>query len=234
MLIEIKSDSAKLAARLEALVKKQATFAAAVAATKTAKDVRDQYVLPNYRRTFDVKNRAFEKVVHNVSAADARHAKKTGIAVAAIKRKDSPRIQGTAKRAERSSRGPTDTSFMERHVKGGTKTPKGKHLAIPISDGSVRRRKGGPKAGAILKASQPKTIIDRGGFVLGKRGKQFIARRRKRGKGKGLEIMYSLANQAQIPKRYNPMPDAERGVRVRYPVQWRFAFIKALKTAKLR
>ena len=72
MRVTIKSDSAQMERKLQALVDKQLTFAAAVAATKTAVEVRNNYVIPAYRKAFEARNKPFEKVVHNVAAADAR------------------------------------------------------------------------------------------------------------------------------------------------------------------
>jgi hypothetical protein len=235
MRVTIKADTAEMQRKLQTLVDKQLTFAAAVAATKTAVEVRNNYVLPAYRKAFEARNKPFEKVVHNVAAADARSAKATGVAVAAIKRKDAPHIPGTTKRTERSGRGPASTDFMKRHVAGGVKTPRGgSKVAIPITGSPISRRKAGPKAGAVTKTFEPKTIMqsDRG-FILRskKNNKSFIARRMARGK---VQVLYTLANNAKIPARYNPLPAAQRGVAARYPVQFRRAFFKALKTAKLR
>lgn len=235
MRVTIKSDSAQMERKLQTLVRNQLTFAAAVAATKTAVEVRNNYVLPAYRKAFEVRNKPFEKVVHNVAAADARSAKSTGVAVAAIKRMDAPPIPGTTKRREKAGRAPVSTDFMKRHVRGGVKTPKGgSKVAIPITGSPVSRRRAGPKAGAITKTFQPKTVMqsDRG-FILRskKNGKSFIARRMARGK---VQVLYTLAQNAKISARYNPLPAAQRGVAARYPVQFRRAFFKALKTAKLR
>ena len=58
MRVTIKADTAEMERRLQSLVDKQIAFAAAVAATQTAVRVRNDYVLRDYRRTFDVKNKA--------------------------------------------------------------------------------------------------------------------------------------------------------------------------------
>jgi hypothetical protein len=235
MRIRITADNEKMERKLQNLVVKQLGFAAAVAATKTAVEVRNNYVVPEYRKRFEVRNKAFEKIVHNVAAADARFAKQNGFAVAAIKRKDAPQVTGTTRRAERSGRGPSSTEFMKRHLQGGVKTPRGgSKVAIPISGSPITRRKGGAKAGAINKTYQPKTVMqsDRGFIMRSKKsGKSFIARRMARGK---IQVLYTLANNAQIQRRYDPTMKAQKGVQARFPVQFRRAFIKALKTARLR
>lgn len=232
MRVKITADNEKLERKLQNLVVKQIGFAAAVAATKTAVEVRNNYVLPQYRKAFDVRNKPFEKVVNNVAAADARFAKSNGYAVATIKRKDAPRHAGNARRVERTGKAPASTEFMKRHITGGVKAAKGKFVAIPLSDSPITRRKSGAKAGAVTKTYEPKTIMNSGkGFILeGKKGK-FIARRMSRG---GLQVMYSLKPDANIKRRYNPMARAQRGVEARFPIQFRRAFIKAMKTAKLR
>jgi transcriptional regulator with AAA-type ATPase domain len=235
MRVTIKADTVQMERKLQTLVNKQLAFAAAVAATKTAVEVRDNYVLPAYRKAFEARNKPFEKVVHNVAAADARSAKATKVAVAAIKRKDAAHIPGTTKRQERSGRGPASTEFMRRHVRGGVKTPRSRSkIAIPITGSAVSRRMAGAKAGAVSKTFQPKTIMQSGrGFIMGKKGsgKSYIARRMARGK---VQVLYALASSANIPAVYDPMPKARRGVAARFPVQFRRAFLAALKTSSLR
>jgi hypothetical protein len=155
--------------------------------------------------------------------------------VAAIKRKDAPHIPGTTKRQERSGRGPASTDFMKRHVRGGVKSPRGgSKIAIPITGSPISRRKAGPKAGAVTKTFEPKTIMNsERGFILRskKSGKAFIARRMARGK---VQVLYTLASNAKIPRSYDPMPRARIGVQKLYPRQFRRAFLAALKTARLR
>jgi hypothetical protein len=235
MRLTIKADTPQMERKLRTLVDKQLMFAAAVAATKTAVQVRNDFVLPAYRKAFEARNKPFEKVVHNVAAANARSAKATRTAVAAIKRKDAPHIPGTTKRQERSGRGPASTDFMKRHVRGGVKSPRGgSKIAIPITNSPVSRRTAGPKAGAVTKTFQPKTIMNSGrGFILRskKSGKSFIARRMARRK---LQVLYTLASNAKISRSYDPMPRARIGVQKLYPRQFRRAFLAALKTARLR
>jgi len=240
MRVQIKSDSAEMEKKLEALVKKQTMFAASVALTRTATEVRDNYVLPKYRRTFDSKNKPFEKIVNHVSASDARYAKKTGVAVAAIKRRDGPMVRGTLNLRKyyaskgKSGKGPSTTDFMKLHVSGGVKRPKGQKLAVPLSGSKVTRRKAGAKAGAVTKTFEPKNIIESGkGFILGKKGsgKSYIARRMARG---GVQVLYSLQSSVKIAPVYDPTQVARRGAKARFPAQYRKAFFKALKTARLR
>ena len=169
-----------------------------------------------------------------MAAADARFAKSNKIAIAAIKRKDAPHIMGTTRREEKAGKAPANTKFMDRHVTGGTKLPNKKKIAIPLSDSPVSRRRSGPKAGAVTKTFEPKTIMNSGRgfrFYSKRKGKTFIARRMARGK---VQVLYSLNDSARIPKRYNPLPEARRGVMLHYPRLFRRAFVKALVDSKRR
>ena len=207
----IKENTPELRQRLQQLITKQIAFAAARAVTSTAVVVRDDYVLPEYRRTFESRNKPFEKGVHAVSAADTNFAKRTGFAIAAITPRDRPRVIGTT--AAKGTRVPT-TEFMNRHVTGGIKTPKaGRTVAIPVNNTANRRKKGGRSAGAVIDSLQPKKLLDGKGFVLGKHGSSriVIAKRTGRGKKKDIEVMWALKRSAKIRKRYNPMPAAKRG-----------------------
>ena len=61
MSVTIKADTVQMERKLQTLVNKQLAFAAAVAATKTAVEVRDNYVLPAYRKAFEARNKPFER-----------------------------------------------------------------------------------------------------------------------------------------------------------------------------
>ena len=231
MKVSIEANTDQMRMKLKNLVDKQLLFAATRATTKTAVDVRNRYVLPEYNKSFTVRNKKFSKVVHSVAAADLKSTKRTGVAVAAIKRMDAPHVPGTTKRRERVGKAPASTEFMKRHLKGGIKIGRhGKKIAIPLSNSPVSRT----TSGKISKNFQPKTIVQSGrGFVFkGERGnKSFLGRQMGNGK---LQVLYTLAESTKIDKRYNPLPAAQRGVSARFPRKFRESFIQALKTAKLR
>ena len=49
-----------------------------------------------------------------------------------------------------------------------------------------------------------------------------------------VQVLYSLNDSARILKRYNPLPEARRGVMLHYPRLFRRAFVKALVDSKRR
>lgn len=233
MRIRINSDSTAFGKKLALVAQKQVQFAAAVAATKTAVVVRDDYVLRDYKRHFNVRNRAFQKIVHNVAAADSKYARMNNKAVASIKRRDGPKVQGTTRRAEKAGKGPSSTDFMIKHHTGGTKLPiGGQALAIPLTDSVITRRKSGAKAGAVNKTYEPKTLYGSGkAFSVETRKGAFLVRRMARG---NLQFLYSYKKHSRIKKRYNPFPEAQRGVMLHYERLFRRELVKALKTARIR
>lgn len=231
--ITVSDNSKELRAKINNMVVNQLAFAASMAVSETAQVVRDNYVLPEYRKTFTSRNKPFEKGVHAVSRASIMYAKKTGVAVATISRRDAPKHPGVTRTT--GTRVPT-TEFMLRHVKGGIKLPKGQKLAIPVDKVAQRRRVSGRSAGAVVASLQPKALIDKGAFVVGRKGasSSAIVQRTGRGKNKKLETLWVLKPSAQIKKRYNPMPAAERGVSANFERLMRINLVKAIRTAKLR
>lgn len=233
--VSIKTDSAKMARKLDNLVKKQLAFAVTQATTKTAIVTRDDYVLPQYRRDFTVRNKPFEKLAHSVAAADLKSTRMTGVAVAAIMPRDGKRPRGTSK--GRAVPKKLDTSFMTRQRTGGIKKPKNsKNISVPISGSPITRRTGGSKAGAIRKNFEPKTLMqnfpDKTFIKKNKRGNKIMYR--KLGKKQKIQPMYFLTPSTNIKRRHNPLPEARRGVAFHFPRLFRRSFILALKTAKLR
>ena len=94
----------------------------------------------------------------------------------------------------------TRANWLDLHVTGGIKTPKGSNLALPSSD--VKRN----KKDMITRANRPKNI--RGAFkinVTTKTGKHMtaIAKKVGRGKNKKIVVMYWLEKNAQIKKEYD-------------------------------
>jgi hypothetical protein len=230
----VKANTPELRLKLQQLITKQIAFAAARAVTATAVVTRDDYVLPEYRRTFQSRNKPFEKGVHAVSAADTNFAKRTGFAIAAITPRDQPKLTGTT--AARGTRVPT-TDFMKRHVTGGIKTPKaGRTVAIPVNNTANRRKKGGRSAGAVIDSLQPKQLLQKNAFVLGKHGSSslVIAKRTGRGRKRDIEVMWALKRSANVRKRYNPLPAAKRGVMLHFERLMRRQMVMAIKTARLK
>lgn len=231
--ISIKADTEQMRRKLDNMVKKQLSFAVTKTVTQTATVVRDDYVLKEYRRNFTSRNKAFEKSVHSVAASHLGSTRRTGVAVAAIMPRDGKRPAGTTR-----SKPPAklNTSFMNRHVTGGTKTPKnGRKIAIPIKSAPITRKTAGRGAGGIRNNYLPETLMkntERAFIKTNKRGNSILYR--KFGRGKKLQPMYVLKPSANIKRRHNPLPEARRGVAFHFPRLFRRNFIKAIKTAKLR
>ena len=144
MRVSIKANTKEMEARLANLVQKQLPFALTKTVTKVATLTRDEQIYQEYNKFFEMRNKPFFRSVHSVAPAQLRFTKQTGVAVASIQRQDSPRPVGTL--PARGGR-KADTSFMERHARGGIKTPKGKFIAVPISGANLPRKKGGRQAG---------------------------------------------------------------------------------------
>ena len=236
--LTISSNSKQFEAKLNEMVKKQFLFAAAVATTKTAVIVRNDYVAPEYKRKFNTRNIGFIKSVHRVHGANAGFTKRTGIAIASIHPVDDAPVAGTSAsmRGEGSKRTRAGTQFMKRHVSGGTKAPKGRKIAIPKDGSGVTRKKGGTRAGAVNTAWQPKQLLAKKDyFIRGKKGggTSLLMKRVGRGKKK-LKLMYVLASSANIGRRYNPMHVAQRGVDFHFPRLFKREFVTALKKSRLR
>ena len=229
MRINIKSNVPELEKRIDDLVKKQAPFALSLALNKSIKHSRDIDLRMEYNKFFEVRNKAFFKQVHQIRNSTASHVRRTGMALASIQRSDLPSPAG----AKPETRGrKAQTSFMEKHVSGGTKTPRTKrNLAIPI-EANISRKKAGARAGAVNKSFEPRTVMQSGkGFILEKNGKKFIAKRT--GKKK-VKVLHSLQRTAMIKGGYNPERAVRRGMNKYFKLMYKQAWIQAIRTARLR
>jgi hypothetical protein len=109
-------------------------------------------------------------------------------------------------------RNPTATvgagaDFLALHEKGGTKIPRGEHLAVPTEN--VRRT----KRQIIQKGQRPRPILAKGAFVgKTRKGREFIAQRQGRGKNKKFKILYFLPTRARIKKQPTFFPVIQKVV----------------------
>ena len=231
------SNSKEFEGKLKQLVTKQLLFATAVATTKTAVVVRNDYVAPEYKRTFKTRNIGFIKAVHRVHGANATFTKQTGVAIASIHPVDDAPVRGTSaagQRGEGTKKTRAGTQFMKRHVSGGVKTPKKRRIAIPKEGSGITRRKGGSQAGAVNNAWQPKQLLAKKDyFIKGKGSTALLLKRVGRGKKK-LKLMYVMASSVNIRRSYNPLHVAQRGVDFHFPRLFKREFIVAMKKARLR
>ena len=229
MRISIRSNIPEVSARLDNLVKKQAPFALSLALNRTITTTRNVDLMLEYRRFFEMRNKKFFEQVHQIRPSVVAFTRKTGMAIAAIQRSELPSVAGTSK--GRSGR-KAQTKFMERHVRGGTKVPtKRKKIAIPFEE-VVTRKKAGARAGSVNKAYEPKTIKQSGkSFYIEKAGKLFLGKRTSKRKTK---VFYMLKDSVQIKGGYNPEAAVKRGMKKYFKIQYKAAFIQALRTARLR
>ena len=86
----------------------------------------------------------------------------------------------------------TRAPWMQLQESGGTKSPKGRHLAIPTTN--VRRT----KRDLISKPQRPQALGSKAFHIKTKAGAEMLAMRIGRGKNKGLRFMYVLSKQASV------------------------------------
>ena len=231
MRMTLKTNAPELQKGLDELVNRQLPFAVSLATNMSIQRTRDEHLKHEYNKFFTMRNKAWFKQVHSIRNSKVSHVKRTGIAVAAIQRSSLPSPPGTS---QKSLKRAAFSDFMEKHVNGGIKTPRGaRNIAVPI-ERNITRKKGGAKAGAVNKSFQPKTVMGTGkGFVFEKAGRKFLARRRGRG-GKQTQVLFSLRKSVNIKGGYNPERAVRRGMNQFFQPMFRRALIKAIKTAKLR
>lgn len=204
--ITIKTDMPQYADRLRSMIESRVPAAMALALTESLVDVRDRELLAAYKQFFTTRNQAFPKVVHSVAASSIEHAKRSKIAVGSIQRYEAARPVGTLQ-PRQAGRKPASTEFMERHVRGGTKAAKGgRSIAVPKED-NISRRKSGPKAGAVNKASEPRNLLNKQDhFIITskKTGRRLIVKRRSKRDRTKLKVFYSLRPFVNIKGGYDP------------------------------
>jgi len=235
--MSITSNSKEFEAKLKQLVTKQFLFATAVATTKTAVVVRNDYVAPEYKRTFKTRNIGFIKAVHRVHGANATFTKQTGVAIASIHPVDDAPVRGTSaagQRGEGTKKTRAGTQFMKRHVSGGTKLPKRKMIAIPKDGSGISRRKGGPQAGAVNGAWTPSKLLAKPDYFIKNKGSTALLMKRVgRGKKK-LKLMYIMKPSVNIRRVYNPLHVAQRGIDFHFPRLFKREFIVAMKKSRIK
>jgi hypothetical protein len=232
MRMSIKSNAPELQKGLDALVNKQMPFAISLATNMSIQRSRDEHLRLEYRKFFEMRNKAWFNQVHSIRNSTAQHVRRTGVALAAIQRSSLPSPPGTRKKSVQRA---AYSDFMEQHVNGGIKMAVGgaNNVAIPIT-GNVTRRKGGAKAGAVNKSFKPKTVMGSGkGAVIESKGKKLLVRKVGRG-GKRTQVLYTLKRAVQIKGGYNPERAVRRGMNQFFAPMMKRAMIRALKTAKLR
>jgi len=215
MQISVKSNISAFAKAMDAFGKNQMPFATAVALNDTAKDVRGKIINDTWPSDITQRNKNFMK------AALTPISKRNG-EVFATKRNLRAIVGTTRTKMQR--------DYLQRLTEGGTKTPRGRHLAIPSKDNNVTRLGGG----AIKKADRPRQLLNRKGVFIQKlvrSGDMAIMRRV--GKDRyPLQMLYILEPSGQIKKQFDFYEDANATARRAFGKNFAKAFARAKKTAK--
>lgn len=199
--LDVRADIRGTARYLTDVQRRQVPFATSGALNDTAFGVRTRIVTRTWPRAFQVKNRRFAGVAFRVAKASKRKL------VASV--------------YDRLGR-----DYIARHITGGTKRPRGRHVAVPQP--GVGRTAGG----AVRKAQRPRQILNRKGAYkvpLRKGGEGVFLRTRGAKRG---TFMYALATSARIRRRFPFHEDAARSAGRQFPAHFRRRLRRALATAR--
>ena len=176
MKISITANNKQFQAAVDRMVEKQIPFATSLALNETLRFVRDDDLKKGYQRKFAFRNRAFFQQVHTIRPSNVAHWKKAGVLVAAIQENRLKAPTGAATGSKRGFKVPSntrfpknagnnsltkgksaDTAFMNKHVTGGVRKPKGRMKAIPYRGAPITRL---ASTGAVSRGLQPKTLLE--------------------------------------------------------------------------
>jgi hypothetical protein len=119
--------------------------------------------------------------------------------------------------------GSSDRSgYMRRQQDGGIKTPRGRHIAVPVN-----ARRG--KTGIIRRANRPGALMEKPNHFIAQIGQTYgLWSRQKR----GVKLMYHLIKSAQVDDRYHLDDTVTHTVASRYGRVMQHSLDDALRTAK--
>lgn len=120
----------------------------------------------------------------------------------------------------------TQADWLELHETGGTKTPRGKELAIPTEN--VRRT----KRQIIQKSQRPKALIGKRDFILNTKKGRVLFQRKGKGKRSKIVALYNLEPKAVIKKQSTFFEPVEKIVEKNLQENFNKALEKAYATAK--
>lgn len=230
-MIKFTASDKALQGKLDDFVSRQVPFALSDALSNTLTKIRDNELMRSYKKTFTMRDRQFFKLTHSVARADISATKRSGVAIAAIKRADAPRIPGTV---GGTTKKPVDTSFMEKHVRGGRRRALRTKKAVPITKGrtpalGITRT----KTGKVTKAKKASTLYaqDRSFVVGSKTGDAILMVRT--GK-KTTKAAYLLTPSILNVKKYAPLLAVASGMRTRMKQEFQKSILKAVRTSRRR
>ncbi len=180
---------------------KQVTFASAMTLTQVAQ-VAQTAVISDIESTFTVRNNWTKP--SNKFGIKAIPATKTSLE------------SGVA----------TDADWLSLHETGGTKTPKGKELAIPTQN--VRRT----KKQLIQRSQRPRALLGKRDVILRTRAGRVLFQRRGRKGQSRLVPLYNLEPRARIKKQSTLVETTDRIVRTKFDTIFTDALRKVIATAK--
>lgn len=230
-MIKFTASDKKIQKKLDDFVADQIPFATSLALNNAVTKVRDTELRRSYSQTFDLRSKQFFRLTHKIALSQARVVRSTGVAIAAIKRSDGPRIPGTK---ERRTKKAVDTSFMEFHVSGGVRRALRAKKAVPITKGRtpVFPIKRSSSSGRISKAKKASTLYrqDRT-FMTGKRGDQRSVLMVRTGK-KTVKAAYAFVPSVTNTAKYSPEGVVKRGVQDRIKHEFNKALLRAVKGSR--
>ncbi len=225
--LTVTSNAPQVARQLDRAIKRQVPFAVSKGLNDMVVEIRDNEVRKEYQKTFELRNESFFKnLTHKVFFSNKRQVRRFGLLIASIQRSELPPPPGAVGRQISK-----DTSFMDLHIKGGTRKPLGAKKAVPMTVGGavIKRAKG---SGKVVKSKQVKTL-----YPL---DNTFVRNSRKTGKGILFQIkgkksipMYHFQSSVKNKKKYNPARAVKKGIEKRFKRNIQTAFVKALKTTKI-
>lgn len=186
------------------MVRRQMPFVTMRTLNNLAFDVQNHTVEKVWARAFEQRNKRFANLTY--SRAEA---KKTRL------------VASVFDRFQRAN--------LEDHAVGGTKTPRGKHVAIPSRTLAARRSGKG-----VPKSMRPRVALDRPKvFKTSINGVPVIARR-KRKTSLPIEVLYTMKTSVKIGRSFPFYSEAQRTIDREIGKHFEREFEKASRTAKPR
>lgn len=224
MHFDISSNIHEVAARFSRAGRSQIPFAASRALNATAFDVRKEVVERTFPKSFTLRNKRFPSIATRVATASkARLIASVG------------------------DRTPGGRDYLVTQAEGGTKRPRGRHLAVP-EEQHIRRTAGG----AVRRTDKPRRLLEdllspkdagrQGGrgnrkrskpkpfIITDSHGLQWIVRRQR--KVEGLQFLYAMPTDARIKKRFPFHEDALAVARRVFAGHFAREFERAMRTAR--
>lgn len=201
--IDITSDIDAAMKDVDAFFWREVPFGTAGALNATIFDVRRHIVEVTYPRSFEVRNRAFPRVLFRIMP------------------------KATKRKLETMLVQHLDRGYVAMHADGGTKRGRsGGRVAIPDKPEKMRT-----KNGRIRATNKPRRIVDRKDvFVVEKGSRKFILKRGR--KGAKNELLYSIVPEAQIKKSFRFYEDAEKVTLRVFSGHWNTQMDRAIRSSR--